>query len=51
VFLVNNGTYPYYVVTMYENDPAINNYGKPLAVSRVDAKTGQYLGATAGNSN
>ena len=46
VLLVNNSTQPYYIVTMYENDPGLNNYGKPLVVSRVDARNGQFLGAT-----
>ena len=46
VLLVNNSTQPYYIVTMYENDPGLNNYGKPLVVSRVDAHNGHFLGAT-----
>jgi len=46
VLLVNNSTQPYYIVTMYENDPGLNNYGKPIVVSRVDARNGQFLGAT-----
>jgi hypothetical protein len=45
VLLVNNGTQPYYLVTMYENDPGLNNYGKPIVVSKIDAQNGQFLGA------
>jgi len=50
VTIVANGQNPYYIVTMYENDPGLNNYGKALAVSRVDAKTGQFLGVSVTNS-
>lgn len=48
VSLVANGQNPYYIVTMYNNNP--NGYGKVIAVSRVDARTGQFLGVSVPNS-
>gem|GEM_PF-2569457 len=48
ITLINNMQNPYYIVTMYNNNP--NGYGKVIAVSRVDAKTGQFLGVSVSNS-
>jgi len=48
VTLINNGQNPYYVVTLYNNNP--NDYGNVIVVSRVDAKTGQFLGVSVPNS-
>jgi Peptidase propeptide and YPEB domain len=45
VTLIQNGQNPYYLVTLYENDPGLKNYGQPIVVSKVDARTGQFLGA------
>jgi hypothetical protein len=50
VTIVKNGENPYYIVTMYENNPGLNNYGKAIVVSRVDAKTGQFLGVSVMNN-
>ncbi len=44
--LIQNGQNPYYMVTLYENDPGLNNYGQAIVVSKVDARSGQFLGAT-----
>lgn len=46
VELIQNGQNPYYMVTLYENDPGLNNYGQAIVVSKVDARSGQFLGAT-----
>ena len=46
VTLVQNGQNPYYMVTLYENDPSLNNYGQAIVISKVDARTGQFLGAS-----
>jgi hypothetical protein len=43
---IQDGQNPYYLVTLYGNDPSLNNYGQVIAVSKVDARTGQFLGAT-----
>ena len=43
--LIANGQNPYYLVTLYGNDPSLNNYGQVIVVSKVDARTGQFLGA------
>ena len=45
VELIQNGQNPYYFVTLYVNDPSLNNYGQVIVVSKVDARTGQFLGA------
>lgn len=45
VQLIQNGEDPYYLVTLYGNDAALNNYGHVIVVSKVDAKTGRYIGA------
>ncbi|WP_048190606.1 PepSY domain-containing protein [Methanobacterium sp. SMA-27] len=45
VTLIQNGQNPYYLVTLYENDPGLKNYGQPIVVSKVDARTGKFLGA------
>ena len=45
VKLIQNSQNPYYIVTIYENDPGLNIYGQAIVVSKVDAKTGQFLGA------
>lgn len=46
VQLIQNGQNPYYLVTLYGNDPGLINYGQVIAVSKVDARTGHFLGAT-----
>ena len=46
VTLVQNVQNPYYMVTLYENDPSLNNYGQAIVISKVDARTGQFLGAS-----
>jgi len=45
VVLIPNSQNPYYMVTLYGNDASLDNYGQVIIVSRVDAKTGQYLGS------
>jgi hypothetical protein len=45
VVLIPNGQDPYYMVTLYGNDASLNNYGQVIVVSKVDAKTGQFLGS------
>lgn len=45
VELIPNGQNPYYMVTLYGNDASLDNYGQVIVISKVDAKTGQYLGA------
>lgn len=45
VVLVPNGHNPYYLVTLYGNDAGLDNYGQAIVVSKVDAKTGQFLGS------
>jgi hypothetical protein len=46
VQLIQNGQNPYYLVKLYGNDPGVNNYGQVIAVSKVDARTGHFLGTT-----
>ncbi len=46
VVLISNGQNPYYMVTLYGNDASLNSYGQIIVVSKVDAKTGQFLGST-----
>ena len=46
VVLIPNGQDPYYMVTLYGNDASLNNYGQIIVVSKVNAQTGQFLGAT-----
>lgn len=48
VTVVVNNQNPYYVVTMYNNNP--NDNKKVITTSMVDAKTGQFLGASVPNS-
>lgn len=48
VTIVKNVQNPYYIVTMYNNNPT--DYGKIIAISRVDAETGQFLGVSTMNS-
>jgi len=45
VKLIQNGQNPYYLVTLYGNDPSLNVYSQAIVVSRIDAHTGQFLGA------
>ena len=45
VVLIHDGQNPYYMVTLYGNDASLNNYGQPIVISEVDAKTGQFLGS------
>jgi hypothetical protein len=45
VLLVHNGHNPYYMVTLYGNDASLDNYGQAIVISKVDAKTGQFLGS------
>ncbi len=45
VVLIYDGQNPYYMVTLYGNDASLNNYGLPIVISKVDAKTGQFLGS------
>ena len=45
VVLIPDGQNPYYIVTLYGNDASLNNYGQAIVVSKVDAKTGQFLGS------
>jgi hypothetical protein len=45
VVLVNNDQNPYYIVTLYSNDASLNSYGQIIVISKVDAKTGQFLGS------
>ena len=45
VVLIPNGQNPYYMVTLYGNDASLNSYGQVIVVSKVDAKTGQFLGS------
>ena len=45
VELIQDGQNPYYLVTLYGNDPGLNNYDQIIVVSKVDARTGQFLGA------
>lgn len=42
---IQNGQNPYYMITIYGNDPGLNVYGQAIVVSKVDAKTGQFFGA------
>ncbi len=44
--VIQNGQNPYYLITLYGNDPSLNNYGQIIVVSKVDARTGQFLGIT-----
>jgi hypothetical protein len=46
IVLIQNGKNPYYMITLYGNDPALNNYGQAIIVSKVDARTGQFLGTS-----
>jgi hypothetical protein len=46
VVLIPNGQNPYYMITLYGNDASLNSYGQVIVVSKVDAKTGQFLGLT-----
>ena len=46
IVLIQNGQNPYYMVTLYGNDPALNDYGQTIVVSMIDAHTGQFLGTT-----
>ncbi len=45
VELIQNSQNPYYLVTLYGNDPGLNNYGHAIVVSKVNARTGGFLGA------
>lgn len=45
VVLIPNGQNPYYMVTLYGNDASLNSYGQVIVVSKVDAKTRQFLGS------
>ena len=38
---IQNGQNPYYMITIYGNDPGLNVYGQIIVVSKVDAKTGK----------
>jgi hypothetical protein len=45
VTLIQDVQNPYYLVTLYENDPGLKNYGQAIVISKVDARTGKFLGA------
>jgi len=46
VHLIQDSQNPYYLVTLYGNDPGLNNYDHVIAVSKIDARTGQFLSET-----
>ena len=41
--LINNNGAPYYLVTVYEDDPTSDVYGQSIGGAKVDAKTGVIL--------
>ena len=42
--LVQNGQYPYYLVSAYDQNPNSTTYGEAIGGAKVDAITGQFLG-------